>query len=387
MKRRLQVFVALLLCVGTASAASSQVYRIKSVSITTLAALRGAESDALDINMHGHVVGWNKPASGRKHAFLYYSGAMYDIGQNFSSSETIATGINRFTEVVGYIIPPESAAKHGFYWSAQTAWMVQLDDVLVPEKAKRCIYTSRAEAINDTGYITGSIGFAGKVDPNDPITCVLTPKAALWSTPSNPAVVPGTSDWAHEVGMDINNSNTVAGYSNGDAARWRATGKSLVPPPLNNGSGSGKAYGINAGGTIVGVYEVEIDEDYGPRAFIWDGLSEHSTNLGFLPGGSRSYANDVNPQDFVVGYADQVVLVSVSPLLFSIRNAGFLWHADFGMVALPRLAGAGECQANAVNRRNSEGLLQVVGFCIDNVGLRRAVRWDVVTELFSRYEP
>jgi probable HAF family extracellular repeat protein len=390
MKRLLQVFVAMLLCVGTASGDSSQIYRIRSVSITTLGALRGSESVALDINIHGHVVGWNKPASGRKHAFLYWSGTMVDISGSFSSSDTIATGINRHTHIVGTIFPPGSAPRHGFYWSPATAWMVQLHDVIGP---KICVYRSDAEAINDIGYITGSIGAKGPDD--NPNKCGGT-SVALWSSPSNPDFVPGTEHVVpDQFGKDLNNSNTVVGYSKAlgqEPARWRTGGATYVPspPPNPNYDGwsyAGRANGINDEGTIVGSYNVRIGEKYNRRAIIWDGVSENSTDLGIFPGGADSFANDVNPQRFVVGYADQLMLISVSPPFVASRNAGFIWHADFGMVALPRLSGAGECEANAVNQRSSNGVVQVVGFCINSSGLRQAVRWDVVTELYSRYDP
>ena len=79
-----------------------------------------------------------------------------------------------------------------------------------------------------------------------------------------------------------------------------------------------------------------------------------------------------------------------TPGTFSlVRNAGFIWHNDFGMLELPNLP-AGDrvamCRANALNNINASanGLIQVVGYCTVR-GKRHAVRWDVTTRVVSPF--
>ena len=71
-------------------------------------------------------------------------------------------------------------------------------------------------------------------------------------------------------------------------------------------------------------------------------------------------------------------------------DAGFLFHRDFGMYALPRPAFAiwnGHCRARALNERNAtNGVIQVVGTCDTAYGTR-AVRWDVTVALRSTIPP
>ena len=101
--------------------------------------------------------------------------------------------------------------------------------------------------------------------------------------------------------------------------------------------------------------------------------------MGLLPAGTNSYADDINEQRFIVGFGD--VTVSKPPFLFFTRNQGFLYHADFGMYALPLLSGASSnssCEAYSLNERNPQsGVIQIAGYCTVGRGVRHAVRWDV----------
>ena len=68
-----------------------------------------------------------------------------------------------------------------------------------------------------------------------------------------------------------------------------------------------------------------------------------------------------------------------------------IWHADFGVVALPFPEGTTSggvfdhdyCEALSLNNRNSrKGLVQAVGYC-SVAGRKRAMLWNIITALNS----
>jgi hypothetical protein len=106
-----------------------------------------------------------------------------------------------------------------------------------------------------------------------------------------------------------------------------------------------------------------------------------------LPGGIHSYADDLNEQRFIAGSADTTI--STGPF-FLRRRAAFLYHADFGMFALPALpsTGIGTCEAHAINERNTQSRrIQLAGYCETSGGARRAVRWDVTVSVVATTPP
>ena len=90
-----------------------------------------------------------------------------------------------------------------------------------------------------------------------------------------------------------------------------------------------------------------------------------------MPGGSFSYAQEVNDQDFVAGTSDTTITAS------TVKQRAFLWHPDFGFHALPLPAGmtatSTSCGGSSLNNRvTSTGNIQVVGHCGTH-----AIRWTV----------
>lgn len=401
MSRRTYVLMSIPLLFLTLSseaqnyAAPQPTYRIAGISITNLGTLGGLESVALDINEYGDVVGWSNVSSGRQHAFLKWSfGAMTDISAGYSNFDTIATGINRHLDIVGTIIPPAAPSETYGFFRPLGGSMTQLEHEIDASVAEGCLYMSRAEAINDGGYIAGTIGLARDLYPDDAYECILDRRAALWSSPVTPTLVSGSTHGAPDFGFDLNEQETVVGYSKDagrEGVRWTASGTQTevpIPPPHREFIWAvSRANGISNTGWIAATYDVRISGTWTTRAVAWDGTSERSINLTVLPGGEHSAAHDVNDLAFVVGYSDRAV---VNPGYTTGGTSGgsgavhvsraFIWHKQIGMVELPALHATGECQAHAINLPRTQRLLQVAGFCVNASGRRRAVRWDVTLD-------
>jgi probable HAF family extracellular repeat protein len=159
-----------------------------------------------------------------------------------------------------------------------------------------------------------------------------------------------------------------------EGVRWRTTGirtEIPTPPPYREYVWTvSRANGISNTGWIAATYDVRISGVSTTRAIVWNGTSVNSINLEVLPSGSRSAAHDVNDLGFVVGYSNRA----------GHPNRAFIWHKHMGMVELPPLHTAGECQAHAINDSRRQDLQQVAGFCVNAAGNRRAVRWDVMVD-------
>jgi hypothetical protein len=83
----------------------------------------------------------------------------------------------------------------------------------------------------------------------------------------------------------------------------------------------------------------------------------------------------VNTQGFITGTSEMLIEAGADPAM--ILNRAFLFHPDFGMVALPVPAGMDplwtNCEGNAINDRvKTTGTLHVVGRCGP-----RAIKWTV----------
>jgi probable HAF family extracellular repeat protein len=389
MRGRTIWIVAAMACLATAVQSAPPAYVITSVVITDLGTLGGNESVARDINNAGEIVGWSRTATGAKHAFLYRAGGMIDIAPS-TTRDSEANGINYRTEVVGtrWLASGPASESQGFHWTGGA--LVGLNHIIDPGVAEHCLYRSAATAINDSGHITGSVGLARDLRPDDAVECLLLSHPALWTTPLiAPAVL--YDEVQPGIGNDINATTVIVGHTKStarEAFRWNAGAMFDVPPPLSTDADVfypiGAAYGINNAGRVVGQYTrvhlVAGGQVSTTRAFLWNGLAANSTDLGPLPTGSNSVAREINEQGFVTGYGDKVTVSPVpGPALF-FGNAAFLWHSAFGMQVLPRLptsGPSGACEAYALNDRNSQsGVIRIVGYCT-SAGKRRAVRWDV----------
>jgi probable HAF family extracellular repeat protein len=374
-----------LLVTGTASGAT---YEITAISITDLGTLGGAESVGRDINNFGDVVGWAHAPDGRRHAFLHWRGAMQDISAGLEGYETEATGVNRHTEIVGTArSTADPRQMHGtYYWVGGTLLLV--DDRVHPDVDVACDYISSANAISDYAMAVGIIGLL-----SGDARCLTTFEPAYWSGPFFPNLIDsgiagGTNHDVNSLGQVAGRSNEIGGVAANAAYRWSGGTFTSVPLPVDAvfrpGASSGTARGINEAGHVVGEFSI-YPVTGAKRAFFWDGTSPGSRNLGLLPTGTTSAAFEVNEQDFVVGIADRFNINPLPGPAGYRRNAGFIWHASFGMRELPKLPTSGysgSCEAYAVNRISQWGTMQVVGFCTSGAR-KRAVRWEVSTRVVA----
>jgi probable HAF family extracellular repeat protein len=338
-----------------------------------------------------------------QHAFLHRAGVMRNVSATIADSEVRATGINNRTEVVGWATQLAGRQTNAFHYTP-TAGAVFLNDTIEPVEAG-CRWLSTAHAIANTGHIVGQAFTAGRRTDGRP--CIPYSGDVLWHDPFSPDWLPGGDARYVENPYDINDTDVVAMRSwDRDESGVRLSGGvvTLVPPPPDTAVArftvSGlpgwigtHARGVNDPGDIAGFADVSRLQPSGEwswldaSATLWDGVSAHAVDLGVLPTGVDSYAYEVNDHRFVAGYGDKI---TVSPLPGIPRyrgNAAFIWHRDFGMVALPRLPASGpwgSCEAYAVSNlywgsSNEEALAQIAGFCTTGPlpGRRRAVRWDV----------
>ena len=204
----------------------------------------GSRSSASAINANGQVVGSSNltsasgPDSGPSRATLWTGTAVIDLGTLPSANGSYATGINASGQVVG------SAFRVGGVTATLWNGAAVIDLGTLPGGSN-----SNATGINGSGQVVG-VASSGSY-------------ATLWSGSTITAL-----------GMLLN------GYSS-------------------------SAYAINDNGQIVGSTILESSTDpilslYNPRhATLWNGTT--TIDLGTLPGGRYSSANDINASGQVVG--------------------------------------------------------------------------------------
>jgi probable HAF family extracellular repeat protein len=275
---------------------------------------------------------------------------------------THATGVNNHDEIVGNV--DEGPIRRAFriaYGSPITPLMDA---------------PSTAAAISDSGLVAGHQARGGH--PGIP---------TLWhGFDEFTALWPDTAE-----ATDVNSAGQVVGRDIPENQmriwQWSKDGirSDCIPHPLTatcTAKLDAKPTGINNHGQVVGWASTITHEiDLGPHfAFFWNG-SGNSESLGFLPTGTESEADDINDEGFVVGTANRFE----KDLDLWVEQA-FIFHKDFGMVALPRPKVAlpwGRCRAMVLNERNrSTGVILVAGHCLA-AGGDRAVRWEVIVP--SRY--
>jgi probable HAF family extracellular repeat protein len=378
--------LALTLCVplvvAAAPAPGLAPFYISDIEVVSLGTLGGDESVAKDINDKGEIVGWAEDHSGVRRAFLYRDGAMADITFGYLTIAE-AHGINNNTQVVGYFTAPGGSTKHGFFH----------DDAhffdLLDETGSEYVAGSSPHAINDAGTITGEL--------------ILTYLSGYFTRPVRWAS--RTAHWeellhyipapASFESHNINASGVIVGedhhgyYSYTGAYVWDATVVSDVPvpaalPPEWWYIGTARAFGINGAGNIVGDMHMKPaglnSSEIVHRAIFWNGTSSTAQGLAVFPYGKNSGAYEINDEGFMVGWGDRMTPLSG----YQARAA--VWHRDFGIALLPMPRGytsgsalsPNSCQAFAVNKRSSSGLVQAVGYCQLN-GRRKALLWNIST--------
>lgn len=374
----------------TAQAAPS-FYVINSVAVTDLGTLGGPESVALDINEAAEIVGWSHTADGRQNPFLFVGGQMQNL--SFLGPQGEATGINNKTQVVGnFRLSANSLQRRAFIWEEGIPQLLphSMPGWIDADTEKNCIVRTEASAISDSGVISGNIDIT---DPDGdgipPPYCFfnLSLDPVLWLS-SGSIMALKHSTPAPDSLYDVNSSGVAVGYewATSSAVRYEGSYPQAVPYPPGSETieySMSHAFGVNEHGHVVGYV---ARHDLTPtkvvsskHAFWWSGGGFGSAvDLGVLPTGQSSVADDVNDQDFVAGYAD--ILVSRRPLSAVRVNRAFLYHAQFGLYLLPKLSTSGltgACEAYSLSNRDPRsGVLRIVGFCETPMG-RRAVRWDV----------
>ena len=351
------------------SAAANAAYVVTSVTTTDLGTLGGSTADARDINNSGHIVGVSTNAFGVRRGFLYDSGLMDDLTATMGLGESAAEGINNRDAVVGYWT--DATGRHAYRWNSG------LITPLVEAPPVMAEVQSRAVAIGDNGHIVGQMtypdaGFFGFT------------VATMWPDPASYFSLEPMWEigFFSTIATDVDLTGRATGWDAffHDSWLWKPFGPPHVlmpPPPPIPGyeTQASDALGVHSNAGVVGGTEFLTTTGSGfiHRAVYWNGSSATSTNLGVLPGGKRSEADDINAQAFIAGWSQRMVRLPAGGV--ATWDTAFLYHKDLGMYALPR-AGKAHCRARALNDRKSSGLIQVVGWCDEGGGLR-AVRWDV----------
>ncbi len=214
--------------------------------ITDLGTLGGTFSDARDVNNDGRIVGSAAIPGGWSRAVRWtwlgsgMAPEILDLGTTGGAANSFGTGLNDTGVIVG------RAGNYPFMWRAGTISLIDQGWFTLNE----------ALDVNDSDQAAGQARNAGSIS-----------YGRIWSKPGTTWTfldVPTIAGGAQKVWCsDINDSGQVAGRSESatgyHACRWTApVGTTVVPPP---------------------------------------------TDLGVLPGGTTSFANAINEDGTVVGYA------------------------------------------------------------------------------------
>ena len=369
---RVGILVTGFLFAGMAQGASAT-FKLGLVKMVALPTLGGIDDNAFDINNHGVIVGYSKNANLARRAVRWQGGLIDDLGIPASSYRSIARGINDNGEIVGLYGDPDEYHYQAFYWSAGTG-AITLNRSLYPGTSFDQFYVGMARAINGGGVIVGSIEASG-VDGLVPYKRCYRSLPIRWDNPyATPKIL-----HCSEVGdgpnsaSAINSMAVIAGYEYNGASpdngfRWKNGVTTHVPAPVLGSNP--RLASLNDAGMFVGSADMLGATTVAIR---WTGTSG-SEWLGTLAGGNNSRAADVNAQGFVTGTSEMLI---EGPVPDQIQNRAFLFHPDFGMVALPVPPGMDpqwtSCDGNALDdREKTGGILHVVGRCGP-----RAIKWTI----------
>ena len=254
--------------------------------ITDLGTLGGSTSHALGINNSGQIVGesyTNDADVLTTHAFLYSGGVMTDLGTLGGTSG--AKGINDQGQVAGWSNTTASNDQtHAFLWSALTRMI-------------------------DLGTLGGSMSIAYGINNNGQVVGVSTTSnevehAFVYSAGAMSdlnSLVPTNAGWVLASAATINDSGEIAGIaiSNGWSQAFLYSGGAVTYLDVLPGGYSGRAYGLNSNGQVVGFSTIP-GNFMNTHAFLYSG--GQMTDLGDL-GGAGSFAMGINNQAQVVGWS------------------------------------------------------------------------------------
>ena len=359
---------AVVVCGALSAAAAHAEFAVTSVTMTELGTLGGQLSDAYDINDAGTIVGYSADTLGASRGFYYSGGVMYQVGAS-GVEMSWAMGINNSGQIVGTW--RDVTGDHAYRW--QGGFITQL-----AEGAPYYLTVeSSARAIADNGRIVGQLNY--------PHPYFLGFSASnMWLTPGNhfhlypPAVqqeYASIVEDVDELGRAVIWDNyTVKSYLVNHFGPPASTYKAVPPPPAIAGYDFSfiSALGLHENNGVVGAAGYYSPSNfYASRAYYWNTTSATVMLLPTLTGGQRSVADDINGQSLIAGWSD------IAPFWLSkaTYETAFIYHADFGIYALPR-GHFSNCHARALNERNQDGFVYVVGWCEGTQG-KRAIRWNV----------
>jgi probable HAF family extracellular repeat protein len=320
------------LAIGFAVFASGSApsYALPPYSITDLGTLGGGQSNAVDINNLGQVVGSSRiPGYPLTHAFLYSNGTMTDLG-SLGAGSSGAAGINDTGQIVGgtSVGNGPNGPQHGFLYS---------------NGVMRDIGTlggtgSGANAINNAGQIVGSSTTAGEATTHPFLYSggIMTDLGTLGGTTAgaarinNAGQITGTSD--------LTGSATTHAFLYSDGIL-----KDIGTLNPENSAVFSRGNGINDHGQVVGFSSPTTQ--FGGHAFLYsDGVMSDIGNLGVSNGesGPLSFAEatDINNAGQIVGISLPINGNNTHPFLYSdgvmtdlstlpaVQSAGWLFLND-----------------------------------------------------------
>jgi probable HAF family extracellular repeat protein len=103
-----------------------------SYTLTALPAAGGTDSDALDVNAAGQIVGWTKDAAGAARATTWRNGTLMVLPTSVTAQSSLAAAVNDAGEMVGGVVDTAGVdvCERGIRWSGGT-WRY----VLVPDRS------------------------------------------------------------------------------------------------------------------------------------------------------------------------------------------------------------------------------------------------------------
>jgi len=283
------------------------------VTATILGTLGGSQSQAMDINASGQIVGYAYTnADATYHAFSWTAaGGMVDLG-TLGGTDSSAVGVNDAGLVVGSSGLSDGET-HAFSWT-QAGGMVDLGTLGGT--------VSEASGVADDGRITGYSFLAGDASIHGfswTDAGGMVDLGTLGGTYSQPNAG-GTNGY-------IVGSSSLAGETANHGFVWTQTGGMLDLGTL--GGSTSRAYAVNDAGQVVG--ESWTTGDAESHAFSWTQAGD-MVDLGTLGGPQSSSAltgQAVNASGQVVG----------TSMLASGDQHAFLWTPTGGMTDLGTLGG------------------------------------------------
>jgi len=319
---------------------------------TFLGPLPGA-SYAYALNASGDVAGAAYTSTGELHAVLFKKGTVEDLGILPGADASIASGLNGYDEVTGYLkfLAPGTQSgtlTHAFLYSAsqmKDLGTLPGDDV------------SLGAAINDSGQITGTSTteflVGGPLPPNH---------GFLYSAGTMTNLAASDPNILGSSGLGINSAGQVTGWANlgagypGHAAAVFSNGSgTLLNLHLSPGIPS-QGNAITDSGELTGLL---YHEDETIRAFLY--TNKPGTQIAPLSGDQYSFGNSINVSAQIVGVSLGIVG----------QHHAFLYTPGQGSINLNSLLRKGSgwtiTDATAINDKG-----QITGWGINPMGFRRA---------------